>query len=773
MPLSSPRKRRLGEMLVAAGLVTDAQLKEALSAGTRTDGVRERLGQTLVRLGFVTEQEVAETLSEQLGLAYVSGEALIPDGDAAQRVPPQLARRFRMLPLRVEGEVLILATADPTDVVGRDDVRMASGLRRVETLVAPASELDFAIRRAYGFDKRADELIGGLELDDRPGEDDIPVEAAESGPMIRLVDEVISEAVLRGASDIHAEPSRRGAIVRYRIDGVLREQTVVPRAAMGQFIARLKLMGGMDIAERRLPQDGRARFVGGETEVDLRISSLPSLHGETVVIRLLRKGAERLRLDEVGFNGEQLARFAGTIERPQGLVLITGPTGSGKTSTLYAGLGHLADESRNIITLEDPIEYELPGINQTHVQERIGRTFSRCLRTVLRQDPDIVMVGEIRDGETAELALQAAMTGHLVLSTLHTNDAPSAVVRLRDLGVAPYLIASSLALVVAQRLVRKVCTSCAVPTPPTERQIAVLHLSPTDLAEGRFVVGKGCSACNGSGYAGRLGIFEVLPVDARVRDLFLAGASTAEIRRAARELGMQDLREDGTAKAVLGLTSLDELLRVVPADAEVDGDLCPVCAHVVEAGFAHCPWCGCGLGQPACDGCERPLEAGWRVCPDCGQSVAAEAAADALPRALVVDDDPSVCAAIAAMLAGDYEVDAAGTAEEALELVHRTAPDVVLLDVSLPDMDGYALTQSLRSRPATRDVPVLLVTGHDDRDTELTGLQAGADDYLTKPVDPEVLLARLEAVRRRATGSLLERRRTAPTATTTPAAAPG
>jgi type IV pilus assembly protein PilB len=804
-------KRRLGEMLVAAGVVTDVQIKEALESRHRTDGVRERLGQALVRLGFVTENEVAQALSEQMGLQYVEGEEVFADPTAAMSIPAALSRRYGMLPLRVEIDgTLLVACSDPTDVVGRDDVRMASGVRSVRMVVAPSTELAFAIRRAYGFDKRADELIGAIDVGEtQPIEEDAGPVDAESAPMIRLVDEVIAEAVNLGASDVHVEPAKRGAVVRYRIDGVLQEQTVVPRNVMGQFIARMKLMGSMDIAERRLPQDGRARFVANNNEVDLRISSLPSLYGETIVIRLLRKGAERLGLDEVGFDEEQLVRFSSAIDRPQGLVLITGPTGSGKTSTLYAGLGYLADETRNVITLEDPVEYELDGINQTHIIERIGRTFARCLRTVLRQDPDVVMVGEIRDGETAELALQAAMTGHMVLSTLHTNDAPSAVVRLRDLGVPAYLIAGSLTLVVAQRLVRKVCKGCAVPAPATERQIAQLHLSPRDLEEHTFQVGTGCSACGNTGYKGRIGLFEILSVDSRIRDLLVDGASTPDIRRAAREAGMQSLREDGLAKAAAGTTSLDELVRVAPDDVEADDNACPVCAHTVQPEFSSCPWCGCKLGLPTCTGCDRALETGWRVCPDCAIPVAQESETDdasphslaptspwpawpeegkasaapvtaqapepgwvaeqgwvtepgrgteprwepdTKPLILVVDDDPSVCAAVRIMLEDDYEVDSAGDASTALEKVHRTLPDLVLLDIGLPDRDGYSLTRELRSRSTTMDVPIVLFTGQDEQGTKATGLHAGADDHITKPVDPDVLLARLEVVLRRGRG---------------------
>jgi type IV pilus assembly protein PilB len=541
----------------------------------------------------------------------------------------------------------------------------------------------------------------------------------------------------------------------------------------------------MDIAERRLPQDGRARFLTNDNEVDLRISSLPSLYGETIVIRLLRKGAERLGLDEVGFDEEQLARFSNAIDRPQGLVLITGPTGSGKTSTLYAGLGYLADETRNVITLEDPVEYELDGINQTHISERIGRTFARCLRTILRQDPDVVMVGEIRDGETAELALQASMTGHMVLSTLHTNDAPSAVVRLRDLGVPAYLIAGSLTLVVAQRLVRKVCQSCAVEAPATERQIVQLHLSPRDLEECTFRIGTGCNACGQTGYKGRVGLFEILSVDSHIRDLLVNGAATADIRRAARQAGMVSLREDGLAKAAAGITTLDELVRVAPDDVEADDNACPTCAHAVQPDFANCPMCGCKLGLPTCRECDRMLKPGWRMCPDCatpaedvhggqpsalpvspGQTAQPGAAQprpsrviaaledDPKPLILVVDDDPSVRAALQTMLGTDYDVETAGDAASAVHKIHRDLPDLILLDIGLPDRDGIALTRDLRSRSTTMDIPIVLFTGQDGERPETAGMHAGADDLLTKPVDPEVLLARLETVLRRGRGRL-------------------
>jgi type IV pilus assembly protein PilB len=437
-------------------------------------------------------------------------------------IPAALAERTRALPLwREDDGTLVVACVDPTNIVSLDDVRLAAGARRIRAVVAPAGTIESALRKLYGFDQRANELIDAMDTTVTAGDtvaQELEAELSVSdAPVIRLAEGIIADAVDTRASDIHVEPGHRETAVRYRIDGVLHQVMTVPRTASGPLISRLKLMSGMDIAERRRPQDGRGQFRSKHAAVDLRVSSLPSLYGETIVIRLLRKGAEQLQVSDVGFTPEQMAHVLGTVGRPQGLVLITGPTGAGKTSTLYAFLGHLAGEAHNLITIEDPIEYELGGVNQTQVNDRIGFTFSKALRTVLRQDPDIVMVGEIRDPETAELALQASLTGHLVFSTLHTNDAPSAVVRLRDLGIPPYLITSSLSLIISQRLARRVCSECARPTPPTERQMAQLHLSPRDVEHGRFVTGAGCQTCNHTGYKGRTGIFEIPPRRARRR----------------------------------------------------------------------------------------------------------------------------------------------------------------------------------------------------------------------------------------------------------------
>jgi type IV pilus assembly protein PilB len=747
-----PERQRLGELLVSAGVLTAADLERALaSAATRVDGGRERVGQTIVRLGLAREDDIARALAEQLGLGFVEGDILPVDEAVARTIPAPIAQRHEVVATGQDPDgSLVVAFVDPTNVLAVDDVRLATGARRVRRIVATRTAVAGALRKTYGFDQHdAAQLLGSLETAiEEPDETEL-LRAVGDAPIVRLVDGLLTRAHEGGASDVHVEPGATGTTVRYRIDGVLREVMTVPRTASPALLSRLKLMAGMDIAERRRPQDGRAQLRGSAENVDLRVATLPSLYGETIVLRLLRKGAERLTLLDLGLSADQLAQVTGAIERPQGLILLTGPTGSGKTSTLYAFLEHLADASRKIITLEDPIEYQLDAVNQTQINEQVGLTFARALRTVLRQDPDIVMVGEIRDPETAELALQASLTGHLVFSTLHTNDAAGAIVRLRDLGIPPYLIASSLTMVVAQRLTRRVCEHCSVTRPPSDWQAAELHLAPRDLHRGDYRVGGGCARCGHSGYRGRAGLFEVLSVDAPIRRLIADGGSEAAVRQAARSAGMRSLREDGVRRAITGQTTLDEILRVTGSEGTREG-ACPACGQTVEPQFTRCPWCSADLRPDACVTCARPMARGWVVCPDCGTPAQRrDGDADQLPRLLVVDDDPSVRAVITAMLTGDYEVVEADSGEHALELVHQVVPDVVLCDVGMPGMDGYTLTRELRARPVTMHLPVVLMTGADDRETELEGLRSGADDHLAKPLDDEVLLARLAAVLRR------------------------
>jgi type II secretory ATPase GspE/PulE/Tfp pilus assembly ATPase PilB-like protein len=564
-------KKPIGEWLVEENLISQGELLEALASRMVIDGKRERLGETITRLGFADPSEVSRVVAKQFSLEYAGTDLPTHHSAARDAIPESLARRHGIVPLWTETDgTLVVLTADPTDIVAMDDVRLSAGARRIRPIVTPPDRIRDALKSVYLSDgSRTGDLLDQITAESTVV-DEVEERAEESGPVIRLAEQIIHDALVGAASDIHVEPGKTSSRVRYRIDGVLQEVMALPKKVHAPLVSRLKLVAALDIAERRRPQDGRSTYRSRSEEADIRVSTLPVMHGEKIVMRLLRKGAEQLRLDEIGMSVRQHAHVLAHIERPQGLCLLTGPTGAGKTSTLYAFLDHLSDEERNLITIEDPVEYELPGVNQTQVSPRIGWSFSTALRTVLRQDPDIVMVGEIRDLETAELAMQASLTGHMVFSTLHTNDAPGAVTRLADLGIPDYLISSSLTLVVAQRLGRRICSGCAQPHTPTERETERLRLTDADVAFDGWRSGRGCKACGGSGYKGRIAFIEILTVDRGVQAAVLARADEGDIRRAARAGGMRSLREDGLVKARQGITSLDEVLRTTPADSIAD-----------------------------------------------------------------------------------------------------------------------------------------------------------------------------------------------------------
>ncbi len=617
------RRRRIGEVLVDEGIISQRQLEEVLANRRHSPGGRERLGETIVRLGLASDEDIARALAKQLGYHFVT-QRLVPEPDAVAVVPGSLAARHNVLPLQHQPDgTLVLAMADPTDVVAVDDVRLATGARALALVVAPASAIQRGREQAYSLDRRTEELLDKIEFVDEAPDDDVGV--AEDAPVVRLAESIINDAITMGASDIHVEPGQDGTTVRYRIDGVLQQVTTVPRQVTGALLSRLKIMSNLDIAERRRPQDGRARVRSAEGIVDLRVSTLPSLFGETLVARLLRKDAEQLAIDQLGLTPRHLEQAEDAISRPQGMILMTGPTGSGKTSTLYAFLAHLANDAHNIITLEDPIEYQLDGINQSQINSKIGFTFAAALRTVLRQDPDIVMVGEIRDPETAELALQASLTGHLVFSTLHTNDAPGAVTRLADLGIPRYLLSAALTLVIAQRLVRRICRHCARPATPTDEQRATLRLSAPEHRDMTFNIGAGCEHCDDTGYRGRMGVHELMSGHGKVGEQLVAGGNSAALRRAALTDGMHSLRQDAMTKARQGITSLEEVLRVTPTDNQVEGT-CPTCGQLVDDDYDYCPWCTADLRADKCRSCGKELQIGWHACPRCAAPTTAAAA---------------------------------------------------------------------------------------------------------------------------------------------------
>jgi type IV pilus assembly protein PilB len=611
-------RRRLGDVLVDSGLITSEQLGKALEEQRKVDGPRRRIGQMVVDLGFATEREVAECLARLLHLKLVdlSRRTILPE--TVQLLPRAVAERTRVLPLeQFDDGRLIVAAADPTNVLALDDVRLHTRSTEIEVFVAMDSQISDQINAAWSLAARgdvADELE--TEIGETDEEEAAQATVNEDAPIVKLVNRILVEAVRTRASDIHIECERDNIKVRYRIDGMLRDITNVPKRMATSVTSRIKIISGLDIAERRVPQDGRTRFAVEGHAIDSRVSTLPSLHGEKVVIRLLTRGDAVPRLADLGLAPEQLETLEQALTVPQGLILITGPTGSGKTNTLYSAIAQIRSPEQNIVTLEDPIEVQLPGITQVQVNEKTGMTFSRGLRSILRQDPDIILVGEVRDTETAELALKAAMTGHMVLTTLHTNSATAALTRLVDMGAEPFLVASSLTAAVAQRLVRSPCPSCTEPYTPDPVTLTLLGLVPDDLKDATPRRGKGCRDCGMTGYRGRTGIYELLSVDSPMRKILMKDPSEGAILAQALASGMVTLRAAGILKARQGLTTFEEVVRVTQSD-HVGGQSCDACGRPVESDMIACPWCAATLERGRCAECSKKLDPDWKVCPWC------------------------------------------------------------------------------------------------------------------------------------------------------------
>jgi type IV pilus assembly protein PilB len=564
---------KLGDLLIEAGKIDRDQLQKALEHQKLDGG---RLGTQLVQLGYIDEDELVDFLSERYGVPPVDLRSLEIDQTILGLISAEVARKYTILPVAKAGARLTVAMADPTNVFALDDIKFMTGYN-VEPVVTTDSALKAAIDNYYGSThaielKRVMEDIAeadeaDLELLEDDGELDLAEITAESeaAPVVRLVNIILSDAIKRGASDIHIEPYEKAYRVRYRIDGVLYEMMKPPQKLKEAITSRLKIMAKLDIAEKRLPQDGRikikTRMAGRVKDLDFRVSSLPTIFGEKIVLRLLDKDQLELDMTRLGFEADSLRRFEQAITRPYGMVLVTGPTGSGKTSTLYSALSRINTSETNIITAEDPVEFNLPGVNQVQMKEQIGLNFATAMRSFLRQDPNIILVGEIRDFETAEVAIKAAMTGHLVLSTLHTNDAPSSINRLMNMGVEPFLVASSVHLVAAQRLIRKICSGCRQEIKVPEAALINLGFAPEEARTLKLYKGRGCERCSSTGYKGRLGLFEVMEVDEDIRELILSGGSAYELRQRAVENEMMTLRGSGLQKIRDGVTTIEEVVR--------------------------------------------------------------------------------------------------------------------------------------------------------------------------------------------------------------------
>jgi len=554
----------LGALLIEEGLLTDAQLDAALIEQAKSG---KPLGRLLIEQGTISEAELVRTLARQVGLEFVDlGEYPI-DASVASLVSESVARRYQAIPIGWEDGKLIVAMADPSNVFAVDDIRAIAGAE-VHTVVATASQIIETIERFFRVDGEVDEIMAQASEDADDSAPDLLTlsEVVEDAPIVKFVNLLVNQAVQDRASDIHVEPTETDLRIRFRIDGVLHEVMHSPRSIQAGVISRLKVMADINIAERRVPQDGRIAMKVNGRGIDLRVATLPTVYGEKVVMRILDKSSAVLSLEDLGFLPETLHRFEASYRKPYGTILVTGPTGSGKSTTLYATLNVLNQPDRNIITVEDPVEYRLPGINQVQIHSKAGLTFAGALRSILRADPDIVLVGEIRDRETAIIAIEAALTGHLVLSTLHTNDASSTPLRLVEMGVEPFLVCSALDAVVAQRLARRLCDKCKEPYQPTEPELASAGWPLEELAEGEWPTlwrAIGCPACGRTGYRGRFGVHEVMLMSEEIERLVIERRSTEDIQKVALMQGMLSLRSDALRKAALGQTSLEEVFRVV------------------------------------------------------------------------------------------------------------------------------------------------------------------------------------------------------------------
>jgi len=564
----------LGDLLVKEKIITPEQLEQANKAQKEQNC---RLGSALVKLGFLTDEDVTNFLSRQYGVPAINLSYFEIDPAVVKLIPFETAKRYQILPLSRVGASLTIAMVDPTNVFAMDDIKFMTGFN-IEPVVASESSILAGIDKAYGAGTKEEDLETVMQSMSELTDEDVELQAeqqelglselekaADEAPVVKLVNVVLGDAVKRGASDIHIEPYEKEFRVRFRIDGILQTIMSPPMKLKDAITSRLKIMSKLDISEKRLPQDGRIMLkmnIGGrKKQLDFRVSTLPTLWGEKIVLRLLDKENLRLDMTKLGFESESLVKFEKAILKPYGMVLVTGPTGSGKTNTLYSSISRLNQPDTNIMTAEDPVEFQLAGVNQVQMKEQIGLNFAAALRSFLRQDPNIILVGEIRDFETAEIAIKAALTGHLVLSTLHTNGAPETITRLMNMGIEPFLVATSVHLICAQRLVRRICKDCAEPLDVPPQTLLDAGFSPEESKTVKIQKGKGCGVCNNTGYKGRAGLYEVMEVDDEIRELVLVGASAVELKKKAIERGMITLRRSGLIKVAAGVTTLEEIAR--------------------------------------------------------------------------------------------------------------------------------------------------------------------------------------------------------------------
>ena len=855
--------KQLETLLRQSELLTEAQLIRDLEQARKQNA---SLIDIILKEERLSEDQLADLFAAATKIPRIRVAASAVDPAAMESVPDKLARKHYCLPLSIEGRVLTLAMADPGDYQAIQDVEFASGLS-IRPVIATRAEILDGIEERYATEDRIGSFLANvpdvtdLHIGTEDPTEDLAVtvgdsrSAAEVAPVVKMCNLIVHDAIKAGASDSHIEPTMHDVNVRMRVDGVLRDYTHVPKWLHSPLVSRLKILARLDIAERRLPQDGRINVQYQGRTIDIRVSTLPTHFGEKAVLRYLGGGVLP-KIDRMGLNNTQLALLESVIRQPQGMILVTGPTGSGKTTTLYALLAKRRSPEVNIVTVEDPIEYHLPGINQVQINPKAGLSFANALRSILRQDPDVILVGETRDQETAEVAFQAAMTGHLVLSTLHTNSAVAAIPRLYDLGVEPSILATSLTMVIAQRLVRRICDGCKeayLPDPETSLKVGLAAI------DGMVYRGKGCPSCGGTGFSGRVGIYEFFRPTSAVRKMISARANESELRAAARQGGMRLLREDALDKVKQGITSPDEVLRVVQID-ETETP-CAHCGALIEVDFSTCPYCLTSL-KKTCASCGQDLKVEWNACPYCntkavppesgepairlisapsfdqrqtprsvpparaavgapnqsagdplswpgvrtfdfetgavplpkqttgtspggaGTSLPPDAhgvsapgapaeyqpPASAVPasatagashpatrrlRVLVVDDDDDIRQVVAftlKTLAVPVDVVQATDGQEAIEMATAQPPDLVVLDIMMPRLDGFETCAKLRQSMRTTFIPILMLTASADEASRSKGYLVGTDDYMSKPFQPADLKLRVTTLLRRSYG---------------------
>lgn len=738
---SMVKEAAIGELLLRTGLIDAGGLAQARESQEK-DGVS--LCKALEKLGLADEPGMVAAIAKTLKLEALGAELPDISPEVAALLPADFCRKRLVMPLSSQKKALRLALADPTDYSTTQDVEFRTA-QRVVSVVAGEGQIRSLIQKIYPeeasdrLDAFSSDLQGEVET---VGDSEIevidPAKLAKDTrlpPVVRLVNSILSGAAKAGASDIHMEPKENALQIRYRIDGLLREVIKIPKNQMDATISRVKIISGMDISDRRRPQDGRCRLKYENQRIDLRVSTLPTQFGEKVVIRLLDSKRAQVTMAQLGLTAENQRTFESLLTRAQGMILVTGPTGSGKSSTLYTALNWVKSTTKNIITVEDPIEYQLDGVSQVQINTKAGVTFATGLRSILRQDPNIILVGEIRDQETAGIALEAAQTGHLLLSTLHTNDAPATIGRLIDLGIEPFLIASAVIGILAQRLVRTPCPLCRVSQPPGADAIEKAGGAARLPADAKWIVGRGCEECEGTGYKGRLAIHELLVMNDEVRELISRRGSEHAIRKAARNAGMRTLLEDGVLKAARGLTTLEEVVRVVSSGA----------VHKEEATQPE----EARSYSAREDSREKMDETEMAEGFDAPATVPEQNSSDpsAKELVLIVEDSSTIASVVKYFLELEgFRVLVAKNGNLGLRAAKRHHPRVIVTDYNMPGMDGVAMVKALRADPLTVGIAVLMLTSEEAIEKETQALEAGVDDYIMKPVEPRRLAARVKSV---------------------------